>query len=614
MAFLLLRQSVASCVSLSCFLTAVFYVFGELVRKPPWNQAGNKVEAFRRFQLFLPSHRLIRYALWSFGAFILYVNIQFGRSYFETADNLIRLLGLRPGHIESNLVESCLMNLSVWFVAYCSALAYKVAKIFIRIARLYSFRSHGPRHSGGPPQSVLIVHGSIGAGHKRAAEAIAEGFRERHPDIEVTTIDIVDFAGPVFTALYKKAYLKLAETEAGSHLVGCLFDTSNHHRPGWVTRLVQQAFLLDFIEYLFVKNPDLIVNTHFLPAEIIAALRRRRLLHIPQATVITDYDAHAFWANHPTEAFFVGQQGAAANLTHANPSISLHSIKVTGIPIVPAFAEVPPKSSCITTLDLNGNNGPIVLLMSSGAMYEGRPAVFALYEQVLKVKTPLEIVVITGRQADVRNELALIPVPEHHLVRLEGFTRVIQTYMSAADIIITKPGGMTTAESLVSGLAMVIVNPYPGQEMRNTDQLLEEGVAIKCNDLYLLGYKLEVIASNKSRLADMQAKARQLGRPAAVYQICDYLAAGRYWETDPSVGNSAARHASLVKPRSHKSFLGVSIAALASQVFTGRLAQPLHAPCARQTSRLKAPMVSLFSRRVRIVQGWSLSLHTALAL
>ena len=65
----------------------------------------------------------------------------------------------------------------------------------------------------------------------------------------------------------------------------------------------------------------------------------------------------------------------------------------------------------------------------------------------------------------------------------------MQEYMAAADIIVTKPGGLTTAESLASGLAMVIVNPYPGQEMRNTDNLLEQGIAVKANDLYLVGFE-----------------------------------------------------------------------------------------------------------------------------
>ena len=101
-------------------------------------------------------------------------------------------------------------------------------------------------------------------------------------------------------------------------------------------------------------------------------------------------------------------------------------------------------------------------------------------------------------------------------------------YMAAADIIVTKPGGLTTAESLASGLAMVIVNPYPGQEMRNTDNLLENGIAVKANDLYLLGSKLNGVASDPVRLKRMQKQSRAYGNAGACFSIAEHIARGEY--------------------------------------------------------------------------------------
>ena len=80
--------------------------------------------------------------------------------------------------------------------------------------------------------------------------------------------------------------------------------------------------MLDFINYIYKFKPDVIVNTHFLSTEIVAGLRRRKLLKVPQVTIVTDYDAHAYWANFPNEKFFVGQEGAVGNLTHVNPMIN----------------------------------------------------------------------------------------------------------------------------------------------------------------------------------------------------------------------------------------------------------------------------------------------------
>jgi processive 1,2-diacylglycerol beta-glucosyltransferase len=119
-------------------------------------------------------------------------------------------------------------------------------------------------------------------------------------------------------------------------------------------------------------------------------------------------------------------------------------------------------------------------------------------------------------------------------LQLEGFTKVMHEYMTAADLIITKPGGLTTAESVATGTAMLIVNPYPGQEMRNTDNLLEAGIAVKCNDLYLLGNKLQKIVENPKRLKQMQKNSKEYGNPGACFDIVDYIADGEFGYIDVS--------------------------------------------------------------------------------
>ena len=159
-------------------------------------------------------------------------------------------------------------------------------------------------------------------------------------------------------------------------------------------------------------KPDVIINTHFLSTEIVAALRRRKLLRVPQVTVVTDYDAHAFWANYPCETFFVGQEGAVANLTHVNPEIEQKRVIVSGIPCVPAFSTCPAKRTCVKNLGLVGEKGrPLVLITASGAVYEGRPSIFTIYEQALSCETGIEIVVITGRQKVRGILLALCEFP-----------------------------------------------------------------------------------------------------------------------------------------------------------------------------------------------------------
>jgi len=434
-----------------------------------------------------------------------------------------------PKMLVANALAIAVATVAIWVGKYL-ILMVNVGRYLLTVRQA---QAEGEHTFNSPPQRILIVHGSVGAGHKRAAQAIAETFALEHPQIKVEVIDIVDFAGETFNQIYKKGYLSLAEKTWGSHLVGYVFDNTNKKKPGTMSRLFQESFLLDFINHIFTFKPDVIVNTHFLSTEIVAGLRRRKLLRVPQVTVVTDYDAHAFWANHPCETFFVGQEGAVANLTHVNPMIEEERVIVSGIPCVPAFSKCPAKRTCVKNLGLVGEKGrPVVIITASGAVYEGRPSIFTIYEQALSCETGIEIVVITGRQKDLREQLSKIPVPERHFVKLEGFTKVMHEYMAAADVIVTKPGGLTTAESLATGLAMVIVNPYPGQEMRNTDNLLENGIAVKANDLYLLGSKLNSIVSDPSRLKRMQRQSKSYGDSGACFTIAEHIASGEYGYID----------------------------------------------------------------------------------
>ena len=260
------------------------------------------------------------------------------------------------------LASVLVANLAAIPIATVAEFIIKYISLGCKIARYLMLTKPDERFRN-PPQKVLIVHGSIGAGHKRAAQALSDTFKERYPALEVKVIDIVDFAGPTFNAMYKRGYLSLAEKTWGSHLVGYIFDASNQSQAGWFSRLVQESFLLDFFSYIYNFRPDIIVNTHFLAPEIIAALRRRGLIRLPQVTVVTDFDAHAFWANYPCEAFFVGQSGAGGNLTHVNSSISEDRIFVTGIPCVPVFSTIGSRESCLKATGLRGEEGrPVVLL------------------------------------------------------------------------------------------------------------------------------------------------------------------------------------------------------------------------------------------------------------
>jgi len=133
-------------------------------------------------------------------------------------------------------------------------------------------------------------------------------------------------------------------------------------------------------------------------------------------------------------------------------------------------------------------------------------------------------VVVCGRNEELRQRLGALAAERaggSNTLAVVGYTTAMDEYMSAADILVGKPGGLTTSEALAKGLLLVIVNPIPGQEERNSDHLLEQGAAIRCNNLPVLGYKIDRLLDDPTRMAAMRASARRLARPHAASEIAE---------------------------------------------------------------------------------------------
>ncbi len=142
-----------------------------------------------------------------------------------------------------------------------------------------------------------------------------------------------------------------------------------------------------------------------------------------------------------------------------------------------------------------------------------------LYQSLQEIERPLEVVVVAGRNAEVKADLEKVTPPGQHHTHVLGFTDQIDELMTAADLVVSKPGGLTTSEVLARGAVMVIVNPIPGQESRNSDYLLENGAAIKANNLATLSHKVAALLDNPARMAELKANVARIARPQAAYEV-----------------------------------------------------------------------------------------------
>jgi processive 1,2-diacylglycerol beta-glucosyltransferase len=371
------------------------------------------------------------------------------------------------------------------------------------------------------PHRILVMSASVGAGHLRAAQAIELALRQTVPTAHVRNLDVLEFTNRGFRQIYGKAYLDLVNK--APHVLGYFYDLMDQPGRGGkavkgsdALRLAVEKLNLRMLVKLLQEEPfDLIINSHFLPAEIVASLKRQGKLDVPQMTVTTDFETHRLWVNQPCEHYCTATEEGARYLQHWG--IPAGQVTATGIPIHPVFAEEKDRADCLARHGLKGES-PVVLQLAGGF---GVGPIERIYKELLGIEQPLELVVVTGRNEKAKAQLESIKTPGRHHVRIVGFTDAIDELMNAADLVVSKPGGLTTSETLARGAAMVIVNPIPGQESRNSDFLLENGAAIKANNLATLGYKVEELLADPRRLARLKTAARKLGKPRAAFPIVE---------------------------------------------------------------------------------------------
>jgi processive 1,2-diacylglycerol beta-glucosyltransferase len=367
---------------------------------------------------------------------------------------------------------------------------------------------------------ILVLSASVGAGHLRAAQAVELALHEVAPEATVRNVDVLQLTNAAFRRLYGKFYIDLVNK--APHVLGYFYDLldqpsrSGKNRTDRMRLAIERLNLRKFIRFLKEEPWDLVINTHFLPAAIIASLRRSGELTLPQVTATTDFETHRLWVNQPCEHYYTATVEGARYLQHWG--VPADQTTATGIPIHPVFAKPKDRAECLARHGLTGDR-PILLQLSGGF---GVGPIVKLTHALLEVSQPVELIAIAGRNEAVRKELEAIAPPPRHRVKILGFTDQIDEWMAVADLVVSKTGGLTTSETLARGAAMVIVNPIPGQESRNSDFLLENGAAIKVNNLGTLRYKIDNLLEDSARLARVKANAARLGRPRAAFDVVEH--------------------------------------------------------------------------------------------
>lgn len=363
---------------------------------------------------------------------------------------------------------------------------------------------------------VLIMSVSAGAGHVKAAAALEKTFLRDQRVLDVVNNDALQYTNKIFRDFYSKFYTSLVKS--APNFLGWWYRTSDEPwRTDTMRHMIDRLNTRPLVKFIRDFDPHVIVCTHFMPAGIISHLIATGVLKAQLSIVVTDFDVHAMWLSRAFQRYFVALEEAKAYLEMLGLPAS--RITVSGIPIDPLFNEPVDRREVAQKLELQADQP--ILLLSAGA--SGMASSAFMVERLLALDSKVQTVVVCGNNEALRQRITELTQDSPDRFRVLGYREDMHRLMKMADLLIGKPGGMTSAEALASGLPLCIVNPIPGQEERNSDHLLEQGIAVKCNDLSTLAFKVDRLLKDPERLKTMRENALRFSKPRASETVVETL-------------------------------------------------------------------------------------------
>ena len=365
-------------------------------------------------------------------------------------------------------------------------------------------------------KKILILYATAGIGHKKASMAVKAAFDEMKPkDTEVTIDDSLNFTNAFFKWTYLESYLLMVNKMP--LFWGFLYHlTDNFYVNILVSKLRRISNWINsrkLEKYLRDEKPDVIISTHFFGSEVIGQLKKEGRINAKLVTVVTDYRLHSWWISDCTDMYVVGGQDAYDDLIRWKCPPS--KIKVLGIPVEPVFSKELDKTKIRRETGLK--EGVFTVLVIGGGFGVG--PIEDIIKAIGNIPHPLQIITVCGHNEELAKKLEALKSSMKADIKVFGFVNNVYEYMSVADLLVSKSGGITVSESLAKELPMVIIAPIMGQETRNSSYLLKHGAAVKIEKASDLKDVVEYLIAHPERMAALREAIRAIKKPAACYDV-----------------------------------------------------------------------------------------------
>lgn len=376
-------------------------------------------------------------------------------------------------------------------------------------------------------KKVLIFYASYGGGHLSAAKSIKKYIEDNYSDVQTEMVDCVKYVDKFIEKITTDAYKEMAKNAPWAWKK--VYDNSQEGLLGKISNDANKLMSIKIAKLFNEFKPDVVISTHPFSSQMTTILKKKGKTNCKLGTVLTDFVSHEQWVvNHEfVDYFFVSNENMKNYMVQEN-KIDKNKIFVTGIPISNRFLEDFNKDKIFESFGLS-NNKKTILFFGGGEYGIGKARTVAILDILAKSKHDIQVVAIAGKNQRLEASFNKVVVNNHKedSFKVLPFTDKVPELMAIADLVITKPGGLTTSESLASGLPIIAINPIPGQEEENAKFLEQAGSAIWIRKKTDPARIINSILDDEDKLKSMMQNSMNLARKRSTENICNICLKGK---------------------------------------------------------------------------------------
>ena len=370
-------------------------------------------------------------------------------------------------------------------------------------------------------KKILIFYATYGGGHLSAAKSIKQYLEDHYSDLQIEMIDCVEYINKALNSITTAAYREMAKKAPWAWEK--VYYKSGHGMLAKVSTTSNKIMAIKMAKLFKSFNPDIVISTHPFGSQMTSYLKKKGRTNCMLATVMTDFAPHDQWlvGEAFVNAFFVSNEEMKNAMIEQN--IPSEKIFVSGIPISKRFSEVYNTSAIYKQFDLDPSKKTI-LFFGGGEFGLGKDKTVAILRALASFQN-IQVIAISGKNEKMKEAFTQL-VHEYHkedCIKVLSYTTQVPELMAISDLVITKPGGLTSSESLACGLPMIVINPIPGQEEENALFLEKSGVAVWLKSSDDPTQVLSSILNDESTLKNMHENAIRIAKKDSTKMICELI-------------------------------------------------------------------------------------------